>query len=193
MALLIVLEQLTPSERASYILHDVFEVPFEQVAEIVGRSPQACRQLASRARQRIAAAPPPRFDINPAVAQTVTVGFAAACESGDLEALTALLDPKVQGLFDSGGHMPGAPTGLVTGARPVGSILIAAFEGTGATLAPASVNGGPGVVVTLAHAVVSVIALEMADGLVTRVHGVGNPAKLTNLGLPFGGTQGLPG
>jgi len=184
MAMLIVLEQLTPSERVAYILHDVFRIPFEQVSGIVGRSAQACRQLASRARQRISQAAPPRFVVDPAVASEVTAGFARACATGDLAALTALLDPNVRGLFDSGGHLPGAPRSLVTGARRVASILIRVFAGTGASLVPTVLNGGPGIVVSAEGSVVSAISLEIADGLITHVHGVGNPEKLTHLASP---------
>ena len=183
-AMLVVLEQLTPAERATFILHDVFRLPFEAVAEVVGRTPQACRQLASRARQRIASAPAPRFDVDSGYAARVAAGFALACETGDMAALTALLDPRVQGLFDSGGHIPGAPTDAVHGAMEVASILMGAFENTDASFLPTAVNGGPGVFVTLDGKVVSVISLAVSHGLVTHVHGIGNPEKLAHLTIP---------
>jgi RNA polymerase sigma-70 factor (ECF subfamily) len=178
---MLVLERLTPAERAAFVLHDVFQLPFERIAEIVGRTPQACRQLASRARHRVASAPASRSDVSPGEALRVATGFAVACETGDLEALTELLDPTVQGLFDSGGHVPNAPNRVVTGAGRVAAILVDAFKGSGALFRPAGVNGGPGVVVKLGGAVVSVISLDVAAGLITHVHGIGNPEKLRHL------------
>lgn len=192
-AMLVVLEQLTPAERATFILHDVFRLPFETIAEVVGRTPQACRQLASRARHRIASAPAPRFDVDSDYAARVAAGFARACETGDVAALTALLDPGVQGLFDSGGHIPGAPTDAVHGALMVAPILIGAFDDTDARFLPTTVNGGPGVLVTLDGTIVSVISLAVRDGLITHVHGIGNPDKLAHLTIPDGdGTETTP-
>lgn len=181
MAMLVVMEQLTPPERAAFILHDVFQIPFDRIAEIVGRSPQACRQLASRARRRLSESTPPRFRTDPNTAQIVLEAFADACENGDIEGLVEVLDPEVQGLFDSGGHIRGAPTERVVGARKVASILTAAFADSGARLLVTLVNGEPGVKVMLESGLVSVIAVEIENGLITKIHGIGNPMKL---GLP---------
>jgi len=184
LALMIVLEQLSPAERASYILHEVFQIPFSEVAEIVGRTPQACRQLASRARQRIAASAPPRFEIEPGIAKEITSRFAQACQTGDLDMLVDLLDPQVEGLFDSGGHIPGAPAGLVTGAENVAQRLATVFANADVQLIPEPINGEPGVLVISDNKLVSVIALELADARITRIHGIGNPDKLTGLRAP---------
>src|SRR5919197_2598110 len=98
MALLVVLERLTPAERAAFVLHDVFGFSFEAVGEIVGRSPAACRQLASRARRHVQAETgPARFTVAPAEQRLVAERFIAACAGGDLEALMQLLDPDVIG------------------------------------------------------------------------------------------------
>lgn len=178
MALLVVLEQLTPPERAAFILHDVFQLDYERIADIVGRTPEACRQLASRARQRIGQDIRPRFDPDPGVAIRLAAEFAAVCQSGDLEGLVNLLDPQVRGLFDSGGHIPGAPTELLVGSGLVASTLVAVFADSGANLVVVPVNGEPGVAVTVNGALVSVISLEVTDGKIIRVHGIGNPEKL---------------
>lgn len=181
MALLIVLEQLTPAERAAFVLHDVFQLPFDHIARIVGRTPQACRQLASRARQRIAGAAPPRFHADPATARVAVARFAAACETGDFDRLVAVLDPMVEGLFDSGGRMPGAPTGPVVGAERVATLLVSTLAGTGARVRGTLVNGGPGVTIRLGARVVSVVSLDVDGDRITRVHGIGNPEKLSRV------------
>src|SRR5207302_5798154 len=104
MALLVVLEQLSPAERTAFVLHDIFQLSFEEVGSIVGRSPAACRQLASRARRHIQEeAGPDRFDPDPVAQRRVAERFVAAANSGDLDALLAVLDPDVVGETDSGG------------------------------------------------------------------------------------------
>src|SRR5437879_7857514 len=104
MALLVVLERLSPAERGAFVLHDVFRFSFEDVAGIVGRSPEACRQLASRARRRIQEETgPARFDVDPAELSRIARRFIAASSNGDLDALMAVLDPDVAGWTDGGG------------------------------------------------------------------------------------------
>lgn len=181
MAMLIVLEQLSPPERAAFILHDVFQMPFDAVADIVGRTPQACRQLASRARRRLALHRDARFTTDAATAREAARRFAVTTESGDFDGLVSVLDPTVQGLFDSGGHITGAPTDLVMGAKAVASILVSTFAGTRLRLRPAMVNGEPGVTVTNNGRIVSVVVLESGPAGITRVHGIGNPDKLARL------------
>lgn len=178
MAMLVVLEQLTPPERASFILHDVFQLPFDQVAGVVGRSPEACRQLASRARRRLARSSAPRFEADPDTARAIVEEFSEACQTGDLRRLIDLLDPMVEGLFDSGGHVPGAPAELLVGAQKVAGTLIAAFSRSGVRLKTTLVNGEPGVEVVVGSRLMSVVSVSIRDGRVTHVHGVGNPDKL---------------
>jgi len=178
MALLVVLEQLTPPERTAFVLHEVFRVPFEEIATLVGRSPQACRQLASRARRRIDADPASRFRADPAEHRRVVHRFAAACQSGDLDALVAVLDPDVAGDFDSGGMLPGAPLGPLRGAAPIAYHLKEVFAGVACDFEVTGVNGDPGVVVRVRDRVVAVIAIAVSDGRIQLIHAVGNPDKL---------------
>ena len=119
LALLVVLEQLTPAERTAFVLHDLFSVEFDQVAEIVGRSPAACRQLASRARRRIRSHPDTaRATVDRAELERVARRFADACASGAIEPLLAVLDPDVVGDFDSGAGSPARPSMPSTAPNP---------------------------------------------------------------------------
>jgi RNA polymerase sigma-70 factor (ECF subfamily) len=182
MALMVVLEQLTPAERTAFVLHDVFALPFAEIGGIVGRSPEACRQLASRARRRIEADPSAsRFAVAGEEHAEVVRRFALACEQGDLEALIDVLAEDVVGDFDSGGAIPGAPVAEIEGAGPVARQLLASVAGAGPTVRPATVNGDPGVVVSVGGVVAAVIALGIRHGRIDHIHGVGNPAKLAHL------------
>lgn len=179
LALLVVLERLSPAQRTAFVLHDVFGVPFDEIAPIVGRTTLACRQLASRARRRIhdeRRFPVPRNELHRLIQE-----FRHACQSGDLEALVATLDPDVTGEFDSGGLLPGAPTTSITGARHVASLLLSSFDGRPVSFVPADINGEPGLAVLLRDRVMTALTLQIVDGLVDHVHAIGNPAKLQHL------------
>ena len=178
MALLVVLEQLSPAERTVYVLADVFALSFDEVAAIVGRTPAACRQLAVRARARLAEDATARFRPDPDDSRRVVERFAWACATGDLDALVAVLHADVSGDFDSGGVIANAPLHRVTGDRAVANVLHAAFAASGASFVVGSVNGEPGVIVTIADFVVAAISLTVIHELVVTVHGIGNPAKL---------------
>lgn len=180
-ALLAVLERLSPAERVAFVLHDVFGMTFEQVAESVGRTPAACRKLASRARSAIRSDEEPRFDVDPAAARQVVARFALACEAGDLAALVAVLDPDVVGEFDSGGRIPGAPITAVVGGRLVATTLLHAFGGTSATFDIVDVNAQPGIVVGLYGQVMAVITFETDGNHVHAIRAIGNPDKLARL------------
>jgi RNA polymerase sigma-70 factor, ECF subfamily len=133
LALLVVLQQLSPAERVVFVLHDIFQMPFDTVAETVGRSAPACRQLASRARQKIAASPgSARFDIASVEHRLVTDKFIAACSNGDLRSLLGVLAPDAWGDVDLG---PGVTefSGVFKGAKRVARNLLR-FWGQGATL-----------------------------------------------------------
>ena len=181
LALLVVLETLSPAERLAFVLHDVFAVPFEEVATVVGRSPTAARQLASRARRRIQAAKPePDGDV--AVERRVVDAFLAAARGGDFEALLSLLDPDVVLRTDGGGHGPLARP-PVTGAAEVAAVLqrgAAPFAPLGR---PAIVNGGPGLIVGRPGKVVAVVGLTVVDGRIREIDIIGDPAKLRKLAL----------
>ena len=178
MALLVVLEQLSPAERTAFVLHEVFAMPFEEIAVLVGRTQSACRQLASRARRRIDADPAARFPVDPVEHRRVAERFAAACQSGDLDALTAVLDPDVTGDFDSGGVLPGAPVGPLRGAGPIAHLLTRVFHDLPCQFDVEPVNGEPGVIVVLAGRIVAVISIAVNDGRVSLIHAIDNPAKL---------------
>ena len=185
MALMVVLEQLSPAERTAFVLHDVFDLPFDQIGPIVGRSPAACRQLASRARRHIEAdKTTARFEIDPGDHRQITERFAQACEHGDLDQLIAVLDPTVIGDFDSGGAIPGAPLTELDGADRVARQLIRSLSPLPARFEIADVNGSPGVVVLIDNAVVTVIALGIRHGVIDLIHAIGNPTKLAHLQHP---------
>lgn len=182
MALLVVLDQMTPAERTAFVLHDVFALPFKEIADIVGRSPQAVRQLAARARRRVSEDPlaaPRIVDVNEHL--ELAERFAIACTDGDLEGLIKLLASDVIGDFDSGGFIPDAPLAELDGAVPVAKQLISMMSGVGATFATAEINGSPGVVVSFGDVIAAVISLGVRDSQVDVIFGVGNPAKLAHL------------
>jgi RNA polymerase sigma-70 factor, ECF subfamily len=182
LALLVVLEHLSPAERAVFVLHDVFRLPFEATADIVGRTPAACRQLASRARRRIGSETGPgRFSPAAAEQHQVAEQFIAACAGGNLEALIRLLDPEVVGHVDLG---PGGPV-----QRPIsGDRLVAqgalAFLGprTVTTLVSQPVNGRPGVLAFREHVLYGVFVFQIGDdGRIRDIAGILDPAKLAHL------------
>jgi RNA polymerase sigma-70 factor (ECF subfamily) len=182
MALLVLLEQLSPAERTAFVLHDVFQVPFDEVGAIVGRSAAACRQLAARARRRVQSeAGPARFHVDASEQRRVAERFAAACANGDFEALLEVLDPDVVGEFDSGGFVPGAPQQAIVGRAEVLAQLQRTFAHRRASFTVARVNGEPGVVITRGDRIISVVALHLRKGRIDHIHGVGNPAKLSHL------------
>jgi RNA polymerase sigma-70 factor (ECF subfamily) len=181
LALLVVLESLTPSERLAFVLHDVFGIPFVEIAPLVDRSLAATRQLASRARRRVRAeAPDPDADF--AVQRGVVDAFLAAAREGDFEALLQVLDPNVVLRIDGG---PNAPRPL---ARPpmVGAVAVANgaknFRGAGAKVEPVIVNGAPGLVVRYpARSLLA--AFTVANGRIVEIDLIADPGKLRGLSL----------
>ena len=178
MALLVVLEALTPPERAVFVLHDVFRFPFDTVATIVGRTPQACRKLASRARRQVESETGPgRFEVTGAEHRLVADRFIAACAGGDLDALMNLLDPDVAGDVDMGGGL-GVRTVQVGRDRVSTNVLGFFGPGSGTTLLPQPVNGCPGVIALREGAVYAVVAMDTRSGVITELHAVLDPRKL---------------
>jgi RNA polymerase sigma-70 factor, ECF subfamily len=183
-ALLVVLERLSPAERTAFLLHDVFDLPFERVAAIVGRSPSAVRQLASRARAHVEAGKP-RFPADPEDELRIVGAFALAWQEGDHGALLALLDPEATLRADGGGIVSAAGKPL-RGAERVARALAALArsahkqdrEVTGRL---ARVNGAPGLVLVEAGAT-SVVSLTIDAGKVIAVDIVRNPEKLRGVG-----------
>ena len=177
LAVLVVLETLSPAERAVFVLREVFGMSSAEVAAVVDRSEAAVRQLAHRAREHVQARRP-RFDTDPRAARLVTERFLTACATGDVAALVAALAPDALLVTDGGGRAKAALR-PITGAVKVARFL-AAVGGEAATLRVdlAEVNGMPGVVAWDGDAVVLAASLVVVDGLVAQVFVVRNPEKL---------------
>ncbi|MFZ2964907.1 MAG: RNA polymerase sigma factor SigJ [Rhodoglobus sp.] len=183
MALLVTLERLSPAERTAFILHDVFQLDFASIAEILGVTAGSSRQLASRARRRVQEDGQRRFSPDPAVARALAEGFARACAEGDLEGLIAVLAPDVHGDFDHGGLIPGAPSEELVGADRVARQLLAGFAGASLAFEEAEVNGEPGVVARRDGRVLTVLSFDFDETRVTAIRGIGNPQKLRHLNV----------
>jgi len=181
LAFLVLLESLTPVERAVFLLHDVFAYPFDEVARIVGKSAATCRQIAGRARRHVRERRP-RFAPSPAEHADLTRRFARACADGDLDGLLTLLADDATAWTDGGGKAP-------TARRPIhGATNVARYLLGVVAKAPVDVvarvraiNGQPGLVVVAGEDIVAVIALEVADGRVAAIRLVVNPDKLRGL------------
>jgi RNA polymerase sigma factor (sigma-70 family) len=188
LALLVVLETLTPAERLAYVLHDMFSVPFDEIGAILGRSPDAARQLASRGRRRIRDADPSP-DVDPAAQHQVVAAFLAAARDGDFDALVAVLDPDVVVREDWG-----SGTILeVRGAENVARRARAASQ-LGLEVRPALVNGVPGWVSLRDGAVFAIAALTLRKGRITAMDFLLDPARLARLDLTaFGARRGRTG
>lgn len=187
LALLVVLETLSPAERLAFVLHDVFAVPFDEIADIVGKTPAAARQLASRARRRIHdSAPQPDADL--AVQRSVVDAFLAAARAGDFDALLRVLDPGVVFRFDGGGSGPLArPT--IRGADAVARELLS----TGAPFAPlaepAIVNGAAGAIVRAAGRPRYVVGFTVVDRRIAALDLIGDPAKVRAFAVQQGAIE----
>jgi RNA polymerase sigma-70 factor (ECF subfamily) len=182
-ALLVVLERLSPAERTAFLLHDVFDLPFEKVATVVGRSPAAVRQLASRARAHVEAGKP-RFPADPGEEARIVAAFAVAWQEGDHEALLGLLDPDAIMRSDGGGRVPSAGKPLL-GADRITRVLVAFTRsadrrGEEPRGRFARVNGAAGLVVHDRYST-SVVSLTIDAGRITAVDIVRNPDKLRGL------------
>jgi RNA polymerase sigma factor (sigma-70 family) len=172
-ALLVVLDTLGPAERLAFVLHDLFAVPFEEVGQVLGRSPAAARQLASRARRRVQGAEPdPAADR--ARQRAVVDAFLAAAREGDFEALLALLDPDVVVRAD--------PGRVVRGARAVAGQALS-FAGRARSAAPALVDGVPGLAVVAEGRPRSVLAFTVRGGRVLELEVISDPGRLAGLDL----------
>jgi RNA polymerase sigma-70 factor (ECF subfamily) len=179
MALLIVLERLSPAERVAFVLHDVFQFSFEEVARIVDRTPAACRQLASRARRQVQGETgPARFEIEPAEQMRVAERFVAAISGGELKPLLKLLDPDVAGWADTGGLALAFVEPLV-GRDEVAQRLLRFLAGS--TVFAMSVNGEAGVLAVRDGQVRVVIVLTISDGRIKRMDAIADPNKLIHV------------
>jgi RNA polymerase sigma-70 factor (ECF subfamily) len=179
LALLVVLDTLSPAERLAFVLHDLFELPFEEIAPMVGRSPAAARQLASRARRRVKGAAAPAPDPDLAQQRTVVDAFFRAARGGDFDALVAVLDPDVVLRADFGAGRPAASR-VVHGAAAVArQALLGALPA--AHLHPALVNGAAGVVVTADGRPFAVLGFTVADGKIVEIDALADPERVRRL------------
>ena len=176
LALLVVLDTLSPAERLAFVLHDVFELPFEEIAPMVGRTPVAARQLASRARRRVKGADVPAPDPDLARQREIVDAFFLAARGGDFDALVAVLDPDVVLRSDWGAKRPAAPR--VT--RGAAAVARQALMGTlpAAQLHPALVNGAAGVVVTVAGRPFAVMGFIVAEGKIVEIDVIADPERV---------------
>ena len=180
LALLVVLESLSPAERLSFVLHDVFAVPFGEIGRIMGRTPDSARQLASRARRRVQAAPRPDPDLSRQ--RAVVDAFLAAARSGDFAALLAVLDPDVVFRADAG---PGSPLARppVTGARTVAQQVLATAPRFARLARPVLVNGEAGALFGSEGEPVAVLGFTITGGRIAALDLIADPAKLANLAI----------
>jgi len=176
MAFLVVLDSMSPAERVAFLLHDVFRYPFAEVAEIVGRTPAACRQLASTARRRVRDARP--VQPPPARRAELVREFKRAWEAKDVNALLGLLDPDAVAVADGGGRVPAALEPRAGAEAIASSFVELANRVTGLVFEEHTVNGQPGLVGVQDGATVAVLAFDVADDRITRIWAVRNPDKL---------------
>ncbi|GAA1219538.1 RNA polymerase sigma-70 factor [Prauserella alba] len=181
MAMLLVLETLSPTERAVFVLRDVFAVDYEEIADAVGKNAAAVRQIAHRARGHVSARRP-RGPASPDEARRALDAFRRAVDTGDLQGLLDILAPDVVLIGDGGGLAQAVPNPIV-GSDKVGRVLAAGAWRVPdiGTLAPASVNGHPALVLWRGDEVDTVVAVRIDDGLVTGLYGVRNPEKLSHI------------
>nr|WP_202509598.1 RNA polymerase sigma-70 factor [Streptomyces sp. SID5643] len=181
LAVLVVLESLSPLERAVFVLREAFGFPYADIAAMLDRGEPAVRQLAGRARKHVEERRP-RYDVDPAQRRDLTERFLAAAADGDLEGLMALLAPEVRLVGDSGGKSR-APLRVMESADKVGRFLIGTAQKglPGLTVRFLEVNGGPAVLVLSGGEPDSVLQLDVADGRVQSVYIIRNPDKLRSL------------
>ena len=181
MAMLLVLETLSPTQRAVFVLREVFGLDYDEIATAIAKSPAAVRQIAHRARTHVTARRP-RGIVSPAQARAALQAFQRAAETGDLQSLLDILAPDVVALSDGGGKVQAVPTPVV-GADKVARLLTAGLPriAAAATLEPAQVNGYPALIVRVDGQVDTVIAVRIDDGLISGLYAVRNPEKLARM------------
>ena len=180
-AMLLVMETLTPTERAVFVLREVFDLPYDEIAEAVGKTSAAVRQIAHRARSHVAARRP-RDTVSPAETRAALAAFQRAVETGDLQNLVDILAPDVVALSDGGGLKRAVPRPVV-GSRKVGRLLEAGLRnfGTGLTAEPVQINGNPGLIVRRGEATEGIVTLRVENAQITGLYFVRNPEKLSRM------------
>jgi DNA-binding Lrp family transcriptional regulator len=179
--MLLVLETLTPTERAVFVLREVFDLGYDEIAEAVGKSPAAVRQIAHRARAHVAARRP-RGVVSPAETRDALEAFQRAAQTGDLQRLVDILAPDVVFLGDGGG-VKQAVLRPIVGSDSVARVLAVGLGRIAATgsLQPAQVNGFPALIFRMDGEIDTVIAVRIDDGLITGLYAVRNPEKLSHM------------
>jgi RNA polymerase sigma factor (sigma-70 family) len=182
-ALMVVLDTLGPAERLAFVLHDVFAVPFDEIAAILERSPAASRQLASRARRRVQGATPPR-NTDPGRQRQIVDAFLAALRDGDFEALVAVLDPDVLLRDDSAG-LPGGAA-VMRGARAVGAHALG-FSRSAQFVEPALVSGAMGLAIVPQGRLMGALGFTFSGGKITEIDMISEPGRLRDVDLAVPG------
>jgi RNA polymerase sigma-70 factor (ECF subfamily) len=178
-ALLTVLETLGPTERAVFVLREVFELPYEEIGAAVGKSAAAARQIAHRAREHVAARRP-RVPVSRTEQQEVVDRFLDAVRLGELQGLLEVLAPDVVVVADGGG-LVAATRRPIVGAERVARFLMGAVEIEGFSVTPVWLNGSPGAQIDFGGAVDTAVGLTVEDGRITRIYAIRNPHKLSGL------------
>jgi len=189
LALQVVLDTLPPAERLAFVLHDMFDLPFEEIAPVVGRTPTAARQLASRARRRVRGVDARAPDRDISRQRAVVDAFFLAARDGDFDALVAVLDPVVVVRID-GGKRLAATSMTITGAPAVARQALKGLTSLMhvAELHPALVNGAAGVVVTVRGRPVTVMGFTITEGKIVAIDSLADPDRVPAIAAAFGGT-----
>jgi hypothetical protein len=178
-AMLTVLETLAPAERAVFVLREVFDVPYDEIAEAVDKSPAAVRQIAHRARDHVAARRP-RVPVSTTEQQEAVERFLAAVRNGDLQGLLDVLAPDVVVLADGGGVVTAAPR-PIEGAQRVAAFLIAAARQADFEAKAVWLNGSPGSRIDIGGELDTAVSVTVENGRITRIYAIRNPHKLAGL------------
>ncbi len=187
LALLVVLDTLSPAERLAFVLHDMFELPFEEIAPMVGRTPAAARQLASRARRRVKGTGIPAPDPDLARQRDVVDAFFAAARGGDFDALVAVLHPDVVLRSDFGERRTAAPRVTRGAAAVARQAVIGALPN--AQLHPALVNGAAGVVVTVGGRPFAVLGFTVTEGRIVEIDAIADPDRVRRIAASVVGDE----
>jgi RNA polymerase sigma-70 factor, ECF subfamily len=186
MAFLVLLERLAPVERAAFLLHEVFDFEYAEIARVLDKTEANCRQLVARARKRVGS-PQARFEADPAQARRLVDQFTAASFAGDLEGLVALLAEDITLWGDGGGKVPGAALKPVRGAAPVARLALGVMERIvprETVVRPTEINGQPGFVAYVSGRPLSALIFDIRDGRIQTIYAIGNPDKLRSLPIP---------
>jgi RNA polymerase sigma-70 factor (ECF subfamily) len=187
LALQVVLDTLTPAERLAFVLHDMFGLPFGEIAPLAGRTPAAARQLASRARRRVKGAEIPAPDPDLGRQRSVVEAFFAAARQGDFDALVAVLDPGVVLRIDAGAARPAGSVALRGADAVARQALTGLTSGLRAVqLRPALVNGAAGVIITMRGRPVTVMGFTIVNGKIAEIDAIADPERLAAITAAMG-------